>query len=327
MGKHDHQDTGRYFGSPPDTASQIVLRLTIAKQLPYFVVVAEQGHFNRAAIALNITQSALTRRIQSLETSLGTKLFKRGRQGVTMTAAGAILYKEARRLMTRLDWVAEEVSTISRGETGRLQIALNVSSTRNPIITQSLLLYKEQHPAVELRLNVMNNDEIIAALELDSIDAGFISHVGDDTRLVGWENIFIQDIKVLLATAHDHPFAEKAKIRLSDLEGEPMIWAVNGRGRAFQNRLTNLMKRSGIVATPLVNVATTEAAVNLVSAGLAITLVPEDYPVPSNVVLHHLEEIRESVPLKMMWRNANPLATLKALQSVVSEVLEARSSR
>lgn len=122
------------------------------KKLRYFIAVAEELHFNRAASKLNMTQPPLTQQIQSLEEELGVKLLERTKRQVRLTAAGAVFLDESRRMVSQLEQAVTRTKRASQGKTGHLSIAF-VDSAVGGMLVNVIKGFRERFPEVELSLS------------------------------------------------------------------------------------------------------------------------------------------------------------------------------
>jgi len=141
------------------------------RRLAYFVAVAEELHFGRAASRLSIAQPPLSRQIAQLETDLGVMLFDRSRSQIRLTQAGAVLLDHARDVLDRLDQTQREVKRIGEGISGRLRIAF-VGSATYGVLPNVIKTYRSAYPDVELALSAMNNAALKRAVIQREIDIG-----------------------------------------------------------------------------------------------------------------------------------------------------------
>src|SRR5208283_1858266 len=142
------------------------------RHLKYFVAVAEELHYGRAAKKLNIAQPPLSQQIMNLEEELGIKLFDRSRRRIQLTDAGSYFLKEARRVLLHVEQAAETAARIYRGQAGRLMVGF-VGSVVHTFLPEGLRLFRERFPDVELVLQEINTAEQIKALHASRIDVGF----------------------------------------------------------------------------------------------------------------------------------------------------------
>ena len=133
------------------------------KRLRYFLAVAEELHFGRAAARLDMAQPPLSRQIAALEADLGAKLFDRSRSQIRLTPAGELFLERARDLVERLDSAFRETRLIGEGGAGRLRVGFVGSATHGPL-PEVIKTYRAQYPGVDLMLSAMNNAELERAL-------------------------------------------------------------------------------------------------------------------------------------------------------------------
>ena len=143
------------------------------RHLKYFVAVAEELHFGRAAKKLHIAQPPLSQQIKNLEDELGVKLFDRTRRAIQMTDAGIYFLKEAQQVLLHVEQAAETARRIYRGQAGRLIVGF-VGSVIHTFLPEGLRLFRERFPDVELVLQELNTAEQIKALHARRIDVGFL---------------------------------------------------------------------------------------------------------------------------------------------------------
>src|SRR6266702_5032223 len=121
------------------------------RQLRYFLAVAENLHFRKAAEIVHLSQPALTLQVRALEEELGVLLFQRNRHKTTLTAAGEILREEARSLLAAADRAAERTKRAARGQVGLLRVGF-ISTAASRVLPSIISVYREEHPEVELEL-------------------------------------------------------------------------------------------------------------------------------------------------------------------------------
>src|SRR5471032_909879 len=143
------------------------------RQLCYFVTVAEELHFGKAALRLHMTQPPLSQTIQALEALLGAPVFERNRRGVSLTPAGAALLPEARRLLAQAQELPQLVQRAAAGEVGRLSLAF-VSSADYSVLPPFLRAYRAAYPQVQIALREATSDLQLDDLLHSRIDAGLL---------------------------------------------------------------------------------------------------------------------------------------------------------
>src|SRR5215213_2890459 len=187
------------------------------RRLRYFVVVAEELSFSRAAQRLRISQPPLSNQIKQLEEELGVQLFKRSSRGVRMTDSGEVLLGDARRIFVQLEQTTRVVQRVGHGEVGRLTLGF-VPSASNEMLPSILRKFRQRFPDFEPFQREMRPDRVVQRLHDQQIDVGFLYLPLDDASL----NIeCVSREPLVLALAESHPLASKAQVELQALGEEP----------------------------------------------------------------------------------------------------------
>jgi DNA-binding transcriptional LysR family regulator len=222
------------------------------RHLRYFVTVAEELHFTRAAERLHIGQPPLSQQIQALEAELGVQLFQRSKRRVLLTTAGERLLLRARRLLADAEAAAEEARRAGRGEVGELRIAFTSSMPLAGVLPDSLRHYRERYPAVSLKLEEMFSGDQYLALQQQRLDVGFVRYNGDEV-VPGIHRRELRRDRLCVVIRRDHPLAARARLAFAELRDEGFI--------GFQPRIA---QTSGEAMTQIA----------LVAAGLGIAILP-----------------------------------------------------
>src|SRR5450432_266347 len=171
------------------------------RHLRYFVTVAEELHFGRAAARLHMAQPPLSRQIQLLEAELGFQLFERSRRRVELTPAGGALLGGARQVFDTLDVAIHDARSASQGESGRLVVGYP-SSLAYSGLTELLRAFRSRVPGVEVTLRELSPGEQLSALKAGNLDVGFVRSSLDDPSLSA-ELVRREALMVVLP--NDHP--------------------------------------------------------------------------------------------------------------------------
>ncbi len=241
------------------------------RQLRYFLVVAEELHFGRAAERLHLTQPPLTVAIRRLESELGVQLFDRTTRRVTLTPAGEAFKRRVQDAVTELDDAASDVASVAAGLSGRIRVGF-VSSASYTTIPEAIRSFREQRPRVELVLSPLTSGEQIEQLLDGDLDVGLVRDPGEVPGL-GMELVSAEDLVAVLPEAH--PLASSSEVRPEDLEGEPMILFPYRLMPGFVARVLRLF--DGLKSSPQVvqQAIHQETVLGLVAAGLGISILPE----------------------------------------------------
>lgn len=239
-------------------------------QLRCFVAVAEELHFGRAAARLHMTQPPLSRQIQLLEHAVGVQLLERTSRSVRLTAAGAALYAEAAALLRRAGEAAEAAARIGRGEAGRVVVGYTAVSGY-ALIPGLLAAANKALPAIEIVLEEMVSSEQLRALEEERIDLGFVRPL-QATAPLRYHRVAREPM--LLAVPAAHPLAKRARVRLQDLAGQPLIMYSEKEGRYFHERILGLFAGSAHQPNCVHHIGQTHTIMALVRAGIGLAIVP-----------------------------------------------------
>lgn len=192
------------------------------RQLRYFIAVAEEGHFTRAAERLLIAQPAISQQVRRLEAELGEPLFDRDRRNVRLTMAGQALLPEARATLAAAGRAKAAVSSLSGLLTGRLTVGAFEGAPER-LLARALGRFRRDHPAVEVRVREDYAGELLAAVRRGELDAA-ITGLPDDRRPPpGLRIDKIAREPLVAAVSPGHRLAGQPAIPLARLAGEPMV--------------------------------------------------------------------------------------------------------
>ena len=273
-------------------------------QLRYFLAVAEQLHFGRAAAALHISQPPLSRAIRALEERLGVVLFARSRRRVELTPEGTRLLGEARRILGQLERTVQEVRGMARGEEGRLRIGF-VSLADYGVLPGLLKAFKSARPGVTLALREMLSPEQAAALAAGELDFGLL--LPPVSGAEGLEHIVVQRERFVAALPARHRLAAaKGKLAVSALAGEPFVMVPRDIAPGLYDIVTGLAARAGISFNVAQEAIQMQTVVSLVSSGLGAAIVPGSIANLGRrgVVYRELADSHPRLDLWLAWTRA-----------------------
>lgn len=269
------------------------------RHLRYFVAVAEELHFGRAAVRLRMAQPPLSQQIRQLEAMIGTPLFVRTSRSVALTPAGEAYLDRCRRVLATVADDVHEAGRIGRGEQGRFDIGF-VSSAIQLGLAGPIRRFRERHPAVHLRLHEAYTSHIVDRLLNGEVDLGVVRDADDDD-LVGVTFATESFVAVLPA---DHPHAGDRAISAAVLRDDPFVFFPRVAGeRAYQRNLRPCLEAG---YTPrIVQDATSWATVaHLVAAGLGVTIAPASVSavVPASVGVLPLTDTEATTEVRILRR-------------------------
>ena len=239
------------------------------RQLRYFLAVAEELHFGRAAERVGIAQPPLTQQIQKLESELGCALFLRGRK-TALTAAGAALLGETRRILDQADRAVEITRRASRGETGRLALGVppSVMLSALPMVIRR---YRKRYPAVQFTLRELSTSAIETAVRSGEIDVGLLREARPGPPL---ESRLLFEEPVVAVLPAKHPHAARNALPLAALAHESFVFFPRALGPAFHDRLVSFCHRAGFIPNVVQEVTQWQSVVCLVEAAMGVSLAP-----------------------------------------------------
>lgn len=242
------------------------------RQLRYFVTVAEELHFGRAAQRLAMTQPPLSQQIQALEEEIGVRLFARTRRSVMLTPAGQQWLPEVRRVLADAGALPALAQRFARGEIGSLTLAF-VSTADYGILPDLLRRFRARHPDVQLHLREATSDIQFDALMDGTIDAGLVIRPQMPAMPHGLSYLPLVREPLVLAVPDGWRPATSA-ISLRDAAHEPLIVFPRRSAPAFYDIITGYYAREGLTPTVAQEAIQMQTIVSLVSAGMGVALVP-----------------------------------------------------
>lgn len=242
------------------------------RHLRYFVAVAEERHFGRAAERLHMAQPPLSQQIRQLEGELGVTLLRRTTRRVDLTEAGAAYLDQARRILGAVDDAGAEAQRVQAGLTGRLAVGCVGSATYSllPAFARTL---REELPGVDVTFRgEMLVPAQIEAMLAGSLDLALLRPPVDEP---GLELHPLRTERLIVAVPDGHRLARRRRVRVSDLRDEDLV-VHPARGRSVMHGLvTSLCREAGFVPRIRHEVAETSTLVTFVAAGLGVAVVPE----------------------------------------------------
>ncbi len=243
------------------------------RHLRYFLAVAEEANFTRAAARLGIGQPPLSQQIQALERELGTPLFRRTHAGAELTEAGEAFLVEVRRVLADVERAADTARRIARGEAGRLRLGFTASAAFNPRVPRLIRDFRRQWPLVQLVLEETNTAGLLDALRNGRLDAAFIRYT-PSALPAGLDLMRFPDEPMLIAVPAAHPLAQHASAPLRALAGEPFILFPRSFGSSLYDEILSVCRESGFSLQITQEAPQMSSIVNLVAAELGVSVVP-----------------------------------------------------
>ena len=237
-GEREYLNSKRATGrtAPPDSGFEL-------RHLRYFVAVAEELHFGRAARALNISQPPLSRQIQDLERNVGTQLLNRSAKSVTLTEAGKVFLAESKRILAQVYRSVDAVRRATAGETGRLEIGFApfFDSYLLPSLRHSLA---QRYREAEITFHRLSSEEQIRLLRNGALDVGLVLLPIENADQIAIEQLF--RLPAIALVADDHPLAGRQQISLRDIAHETLIDVRDDFAPAAYDHVDRISRMCGV---------------------------------------------------------------------------------
>ncbi|MCG5042475.1 LysR family transcriptional regulator [Enterobacteriaceae bacterium 155047] len=244
------------------------------RHLRYFIAVAEELHFGRAAARLNISQPPLSQQIQMLEQQVGARLLARTNRSVSLTAAGRQFLADSRQILSLVDEAAARAERLHLGETGELRIGFTSSAPFISAVSETLSSFRRHYPDVHIQTREINTREQIAPLNEGSLDLGLMRNTQLPDTLA-WQVILREPLLAMIP--RDHPLASQPTVSLSALAKEPFVFFDPHVGTGLYDDILGLMRRYGLAPMITQEVGEAMTIIGLVSAGLGVSILPASF--------------------------------------------------
>ena len=271
------------------------------RHLKYFIALAEELHFGRAALRLAIAQPPLSRQIKKLENEIGIQLFNRTKRTVELTEAGKAFLEHVRRSFEEITKGMNIARSVARGEAGNLSIGF-VHSAGYTTIPRIFRLMKTNFPNIRMSLHEMTNTKQLRQLKTNRIDAGLVRTPLDFSE--GLEiQIILKDPLVIVMPAK-HRLAEEDAVNIEDLSGEPFIQVHRYVATGYYDQFVHICRQAGFNPMIIQSAESAPTIVNLVATGIGISILPSSISGFSRaeVVYKPIRKPSPSSDLAVVWK-------------------------
>jgi DNA-binding transcriptional LysR family regulator len=286
------------------------------RQLTYFVTLAEQLHFARAAELLDLAPSALSMQLQALERSLGVRLVNRTKRSVALTEAGVQFLVEARATLAQAERAKTTARRAGRGELGTIKMAYVFSAACAGVVQRLLKAYHKNFPEITILLNELESPEQIRLLTTGALDACVVRTVTGDPEAV--ESLPMLTEEIWLALAPSHALATEPIIHASKLAPEAFIAPQFQHEAGFGRHLVSIGQQAGFAPEVTLRTRDFLTTLALVGAGLGVAAVPQCFTnlrLP-NVIYRKLAGVSESSTLSLVFRRGERSPALTQLRRI-----------
>jgi len=252
------------------------------RQVEHFLAVVRHRSFTRAAEDVHVVQSALSASIRKLEADLGADLFDRTTRRVTLTPAGEALLPQAHRIVAEVDSARGEVAAVSGLARGRVSIG-TIQTLTVIDLPAKLGEFRARYPGIRLHVREGTIPGLTAAVSAGELD---LSYVGgplpeDLTEFASWR----QDL--VLLSYPGHRLSARRRVRLPELDGEPFV---DFTGSSLQTLVDRAFADAGSRRDPVCEATNVSLLIDLVAAGLGVTVIPEQIAARSGLPYAHLAQ-------------------------------------
>lgn len=243
------------------------------RHLRYFVAVAEELHFTRAAERLGMKQPPLSLQIRQLETELGTRLFRRLTRGIELTETGVLLLDEARRILDQIERTKASVLSRARGESGGIHVGFAGATYFQPLVPGIIRAYRERYPAVLLSPQQSNTPQLVSELRTGEIDMAFIRPPISDSEELAILPLVEEPMLIVLPAAHS--LASQGSVPVAALAQETLILFPRAIGPGLYDAIIAACQRAGFSPDLGQEAPQIPSIVYMVAAGFGVSIVPQ----------------------------------------------------
>ncbi|OYO26789.1 LysR family transcriptional regulator [Janthinobacterium sp. PC23-8] len=291
------------------------------RHLRYFVAVAEEKNFTRAAERLHIAQPPLSRQIQQLEEELEVLLIEKGSRPLRLTEAGRFFHAHAQELLAK----AADLKTMTR-RVGKIERTLSigfVASTLYGLLPEIVRRFRERYQAVDIAFHEMTTMEQLKALKEGRIDVGFGRLKSDDAAI---RRIVLREEPLIVALPLGHRLTRQNEpLKMTDLLHDPLIVYPKSPRPSFADQVLATFRDRMIVPEQVIEVRELQIAIGLVGAGQGIAIVPDSLQgmQRTDVVYRPIDDRRAVSPIIFSVREMDRAEELANMLAVIYEIYDA----
>ncbi|MEV3963810.1 LysR substrate-binding domain-containing protein [Nocardia sp. NPDC050193] len=270
------------------------------RQLEYFVAVAEEQNFTRAAQRVHISQSGVSAQIRALEKELGAELFDRSARTATLTVAGKAALEHARIALDAAEALAQAVGEVTDLIRGTLTVGMVIGCTITPLF-DALADFHRAHPGVEISLLEDNSDRLTEAVRAGALDVALIGTATAEPD--GVEALTLIRDELVAAVPTGHPLAARQRVTLAELCAHPLVCMPPGTGvRTVLDRACASRNLRPVVA---LQAGAADAIADLAARGLAVAVLSDSMAATyrDRLVTLAVEGVETPALLALIWKN------------------------
>jgi DNA-binding transcriptional LysR family regulator len=292
------------------------------RHLRYFIAVADELSFSRAAEKLHIAQPPLSQQIQALETELGVRLFDRKKRPLQITPAGQAFLEEARSTLAGLEQAIHKTQRINQGELGYLTVGFT-SSIANGILPNILRIFRQQYPEIKLILREANSAEQVQKLRDRQTDIVFVYQ---NLHLLAANDLEVMPLlqeTLVVALPQKHPLAAQSTISITDLADEEFIMPLYQVVSGLSDQIYSLFTQAGCIPKISQEAVFTLTILGLVAGEMGISILPSSVQnlQRTGVVYRPIQEQTTTNQLMAVWRQEDESNILRQFIDITKNVL------
>ena len=287
------------------------------RHLRYFVAVAEEGNFTRAAGRLGIKQPPLSAQIRQLEKELGIQLFHRLTRGVELSAAGELFLEEARSILAQVDQAKIDAGRRARGESGQISLGGADACYFHPRIAVIMAQFIKSYPDVVVSPEENNTATLIASLHAGKLDAAFVRSPAAEFESLSLEPVAEEDTVAVLPAGH--PFHHSASIALASLAKEKLILTPRALASGLHDSVVAACQHAGFDPILGYQAPSIVAVIPMVAAGYGVSVIPQSLSRLrlQGVVYLPIRDHRPTAPIRLAHRRDDRSPVVRNLVSIV----------
>ena len=296
------------------------------RQLQFFIAVAEELSFSRAAIKLHVAQPSLSTQIKVLEEEVGARLFERDKRHVSLTPAGRRFQQRAISVLSMADSAKSEARSTARGQLGTIALGYTALSMFSTALPHAIRQFRRREPNVVMTLRELTSLEQLHELGERTLDVGVLRKV-DVAAPKGISIVEWYRTPLVAAVPQDHPRAASGLLSLNDLKNESFIMYPRGAGTGIYWQVIDLCTAAGFRPRVVREVIESSTIIGLVAAGVGIAIVPADMNSIqfSGVVYRRITDTGAYTALHLAQRGADRNEHLASLRKVLQQFARRRS--
>jgi DNA-binding transcriptional LysR family regulator len=282
------------------------------RHLYYFMTVAELSNFRRASVRLGVAQPALSRQIAAMEDRIQVRLFDRLANGVQLTPAGEVLYREARGILAKVERALDQTQLAADGDLGVIAVGFSNAALRNRRVLRILSFVRTRYPGLQINAQAGLSYQNEIDLKSGKIDAGFMfgHRVSDE-----FETLLVDVEDYQLAMRVDHPLAQAESITLKSLQNESFIWTDPEAYPLQHARLITACANGGLTPNIVQHSNSDNLMLGFVRSAFGVAFVPHSVSLQQDIMVRPVEDLSVPTSLLLAW---SPVGMSAALERFVA---------